>query len=106
MKIYGLSATARSISDESSIIPELFQTQMTDSKSFTMIYTHNNTQTKNHTVSLGQRQPNDKLLKVKRKLVRKSNHFAESDFVYRDNSRFITKISFAFDVSIYYSTID
>lgn len=67
-------------------------------KSFTFVYRHSRTQSRNRSVSLGQRQPNDNLLAVKRKTVRIRNRFAQDDFQYEDINHFITKITISFDV--------
>lgn len=69
-------------------------------KSFTFVYAHNMTQTKNRIVSLGQRQPNDKLLIQRKKLVKNMNRFAEGEFQYEDRNKFITTVTFSFSVSM------
>lgn len=102
LRIYGIIDTTPINFDEHLLGPESFNTQLSNSKSFTFVYASNKTETKNRVISLGQRQANDYLLNVKTKLVKKLNHFAEDDFIYENNLKFITKIQFTFDVSITY----
>lgn len=83
--------------EQSTNVPELSHT-----KSFTFVYQHNDTKTSNRMVSLGERQPNDKLLALKRKIVRTRNRFAEDEFEYQDINHFLTKVTFEFDVSRFY----
>lgn len=68
-------------------------------KFYAFIYAHNSTQTRNRIVSVGERQPDDKLLKVERKVARVKNNFAESEFEYENMDHYITRITFSFSVS-------
>lgn len=84
----------------SSFFRNIFGDRLLYPRSFTLIYAHNNTRSRNRIISLGQRQPNDKLLQFESKLVKVINRFAEDDFQYENETRSITKITFSFDVSV------
>ena len=69
-------------------------------QSFTMIYKHNSKESKNRKISIGKRQPGDKLLKFERKRAGITNRFAETEFKFpRDTSKSLTYVGFTFDVS-------
>lgn len=70
-------------------------------KSFTLIYEHNSTQTKERFINIGERQTNDKLIHTESKLVTSVSRFAEDDFQYEDELKSISCVEFSFDVSEY-----
>lgn len=69
-------------------------------KSFTLIYEHNQTQSNQRQVKIGERQKNDRILDTKVKMVTISSRFAESDFQFDDATKSITCAEFIFDVSL------
>lgn len=71
-------------------------------KSIALVYAHNRTQTKNRYISLGERQPDDHLIKFERKHVKRTefNNFPESEFMYEDSNTYLTHVAFTFTVSI------
>lgn len=67
-------------------------------KTFTVVYGHNTTRTRNQHVIFGQRQPGDKQLTFDTKNVTFSYRFAETELQYRDDHKHITFAHFSFDV--------
>lgn len=70
-------------------------------KTMTIVYGHNATKTRNHIVSLGQRQLGDKLIDFQAKNVTLSYRFAETEFEFNDAKKYITSVGFSFDVSFW-----
>lgn len=72
-------------------------------KTFTVVYGHNATQTRNRRINLGQRQMGDRLLDFQYKNVtlpeKIFKKFAEDDFFYNGKHQYITSVQFAFNVS-------
>lgn len=96
-QIYGSSVTIGSLAMNSG------SNSQAKPKTFTVVYGHNNTQTRNRRIHLGQRQAGDRLLEFQHKNVTLPvnifKKFAEDDFVYYGKQQFITSIQFSFDVS-------
>lgn len=72
-------------------------------KTFTVIYGHNATQTRNRKIILGQRQMGDKMIAFQKKNVTFSYRFAETEFQYQDDTKHITSVGFSFDVGFFSS---
>lgn len=89
-----------SVVREQTFMTGLFADKRWKPRSFAFVYAHSSGKSRNRIVSMGKRQPNDKLLYFKSKLVRKSNRFAEDEFQVQDNDYSITKVTFTFSVSV------
>lgn len=70
-----------------------------NSKTITVVYKQNATQTRNRKVNLGHRQIGDQLINFETKNVTFAYRFAETEFEYHDKSKHITAVGFSFDVS-------
>lgn len=68
-------------------------------KTMTVVYGHNSTQTRNRKVNMGYRQDGDKLIAFQTKNVTFAYRFAETEFEFHDQQKYITCIGFSFDVS-------
>lgn len=73
-------------------------------KTFTIVYGHNATQTRNRKINLGQRQHGDKLIEFVTKNVTLSilKRFPEEEFAFYNKQKYITSVGFSFDVSIFF----
>lgn len=99
-QIYGYHASIASQLSSDPMLAEIFGEDIFKSKSFALIYAHNETRSEKHYISLGQRQPDDVLLRVEEKTVTKDfNSFPESEISYDNPSAFITRVQFVFNVS-------
>lgn len=67
-------------------------------KTFTVVYGHNATRTRNQHVIFGQRQPGDKQLEFTTKNATFSYRFAETELQYRNEHKHITSAHLSFDV--------
>lgn len=67
-------------------------------KSFTLVYVHNSTASRNRVVNIGERQKVDGLLFRTTKVVTTANRISSTDFLYENNTQSITCVEFAFDV--------
>lgn len=71
-------------------------------KTMTVIYGHNATQTRDHKIVLGHRQPGDEKLDFQKEIVAFKYRFAEAEFKYptheESNPPSITAVEFSFDV--------
>lgn len=67
-------------------------------KTFTVIYGHNATQSRDQHVIFGERQMGDKQIAFITKNATFSYRFAETEFEYRDEQKHITSVKFSFDV--------
>lgn len=78
-------------------------------KTFTVFYRHNTTQSRNRIFSIGQRQPNDRIIEFQRKNVTLPKDifkkFADDSFSFENPSKYITAIRFSFDVRFQNKTI-
>lgn len=99
-RILGFEASVSSQLSTNPFTAEIFGDKLFEPKSFALIYAHNNTKSMDRFVSIGQRQPNDTLLKFERKTVTSDlSSFPEHEFEYNDPNTFITQIQFEFNVS-------
>lgn len=71
-------------------------------KTFTVVYGHNATRTRNQHVIFGQRQIGDKQLAFVTKNATFSYRFSETELQYRDEHKHITSAQFSFDVRFYF----
>lgn len=72
-------------------------------KTMTVVYVHNSTQTRNHKIILGYRQPGDERLDLQQKVVGRKYRFAEAEFKYpiheeSQPTSSVTAVEFSFDV--------
>lgn len=92
--MYGASVN---LFDADSLIKSLGEKQ-TKPKTFTVVYGHNSTRSLNRKINIGHRQHGDKMLAFQSKNVSISSRFAENEFEFQDNQKYITSIGFSFDV--------
>lgn len=78
---------------------QMLMSEERTAKTFTVIYRHNGTQTRNRRFNLGQRQIGDKQLHFETKNATIGFRFAETEFKYNDPNKFITAIGFSLEVS-------
>lgn len=79
---------------------ELFDDKLFEPKSFTFIYAHNETRSKNRLLTIGQRQINDTLVKFEKITVTNElSRYPEQEISYNSPNAFITQVEFKFDVS-------
>lgn len=99
-QIHGYHASIASQLSSDPMLAEIFGEDIFKSKSFALIYAHNETRSEKHYISLGERQANDTLLKVEEQIVTKDfNSFPECEISYDNPNAFITRIQFVFNVS-------
>lgn len=79
----------------------LLRRNKSNPKTFTVIYKHNATQTRNRKFNLGYRQPGDKLLQFENKNVTVGFRFAEKEFQFSEKGKYITAIGFSMEVSCF-----
>lgn len=96
--IYGSSVSLLGAS-ALQMLPSLNGKQSTP-KTFTVVYGHNATKTRNQHVILGQRQPGDKQIAFESKNATFSYRFAETEFEYHDEHKHITSATLSFDVRL------
>lgn len=98
----GYHASVASQLSTDPFLAEIFGDDIFKSKSFAMIYAHNGTRTEKHYISIGQRQPNDTLLRSdERTVIKEHTSFPEYEIQYSDADAFITYVQFTFNVSVY-----
>lgn len=95
---YGASQASRIFTDPLDV--EIYGDEMFESHSFTLVYAYNQTRTRNRIVTVGRRQPNDKLLKFESKTARITGRFPELDFEFNDGRKYLTFARFSFNVSL------
>lgn len=101
-QIFGYHATIASQLSTNPEIAEFYGEDIFQSKSFALIYAHNETRSRKHYISIGQRQTNDSLLNSEEKTVTKDyNSFPEHEILYNDTTAFITHVQFIFNVSVW-----
>lgn len=100
-QIFGYHATIASQLSTDPQLAEFHGEDIFQSKSFALIYAHNETRSEKHFISIGQRQANDILLNAEQKTVTKDfNSFPEHEILYNDTTAFITHVQFIFNVSV------
>lgn len=100
---YGASEATRIFTDP--LLVEMYGDKMFESRSFTLVYAHNNKPKRNRIVTVGQRQPNDKLIKFESRTNVMINRFPESDFEFYDETKYLTCVRFSFNVSVNFNLI-
>lgn len=95
---YGASEATRIFIDPFYV--EMYGDKMFESRSFTLVYAHSHKRRRNRVISVGQRQPNDKLLKFASNTNVIIKRFPESDFEFYDDTKYLTYVKFSFSVSM------
>lgn len=95
---YGASEATRIFTDPFNV--EIYGDKMFQSRSLTLVYAHKHEQRGNRSITVGQRQPNDKLLKFESKVNVITKRFPESDFEFYDERKYLTCVKISFSVSM------
>lgn len=99
--------TGASLSSQLSTKPydgEIYGDKLFESKSFALIYAHNETRSMDRLFKIGQRQPNDTLLTFDEITANNElDSFPQCEIEYNDPDTVITQIAFKFNVSVHYS---
>lgn len=82
------------------MLAEVYGDKLFEDKSFALVYAHNETRSMDRILRIGQRQPNDALLRTETIRVNNElNSFPQQEIAYDDTRAFITQTEFTFNVS-------
>lgn len=82
------------------MLAEVYGDKLFEDKSFALVYAHNDTRSMDRIFRIGQRQPNDTLLKSEKIQVNNDmNSFPQHEIAFNDASAFVTQTEFIFNVS-------